>query len=142
MSCKMSASSGTSPQAGLMNNTDATHVYIEVDELSKVDGKSTDTDALDDDFWGGSGNMEGDAMAQLQSITSCTKAKGAVPTQEVAEGNIYAEVDYSKKKKSKKSKKVKFIHYFDINFCIHTTVLKVVMYIPKLVMGLCAAMIL
>ena len=105
MSSKMSASSGTSAQAGLMNSTDAMHVYSEVNESSKVDGKSTDTDALDDDFWGGSGNAEGDAMAQPQSITSCTTAEGAVPTQEVAEGNIYAEVDYSKKKKSKKSKK-------------------------------------
>ena len=105
MSSKMSASSGTSPQAGLMNSTDAMHVYSEVNESSKVDGKSTDTDALDDDFWGGSGNAEGDAMAQPQSITSCTTAEGAVPTQEIAMGNIYAEVDYSKKKKSKKSKK-------------------------------------
>ena len=62
-------------------------------------------DALDDDFWGGSENAEGDAMAQPQSITSCTKAKVAVPTQEVAMGNVYAQVDYSKKKMSKKSKK-------------------------------------
>ena len=102
---KKSASSGTSPQAGLMNSTDATHVYSEVDKSSKADGKSTDTGALDGDFWGGSGNAEGDAMTQPQSITSSTTAKGAVSTQEVTMGDVYAEVDYSKKKKSKKSKK-------------------------------------
>ena len=35
-------------------------------------------------------------MAQPQSITSSTTAKGAVPTQGVTMGHIYAAVDYSR----------------------------------------------
>ena len=37
-------------------------------------------------------------MAQPQSITSSSTAKGAVPTQELATCHVYAEVDRSKKK--------------------------------------------
>ena len=77
---KKSASSGMSPQAGLTHCTDGTHLYSEVDKSSKADAKSTDTDALDDDFW-------------------------VFPTEDVAMGNIYEEVGYSKKKKSKRGKK-------------------------------------
>ena len=77
---KKSASSGMSPPAGLTHCTDGTHLYSEVDKSSKAGGKSTDTDALDDDFW-------------------------VFPTEEVAMGNIYEEVGYSKKKKSKRGKK-------------------------------------
>ena len=75
---KTSASSTSSPPAHLTHRAD----YTEVDA----------------DFWGGSGNVEGDTMAQPQSITSSTTAKGDVPTQEVTMGHIYAAVDYSKKK--------------------------------------------
>ena len=53
---------------------------------------------VDDDFWGGSGSVEGDTMAQPQSITSSNTAKGTVPTQDVSNCHIYAAVDYSKKK--------------------------------------------
>ena len=53
---------------------------------------------VDADLWGGSGNVEGDTVAQPQSITSSTTAKGAVPTQGVTMGHVYAAVDYSKKK--------------------------------------------
>ena len=53
---------------------------------------------VDADFWGGSGNVEGDTVAQPQSITSSTTAKGTVPTQAVSNCHIYAAVDYSKKK--------------------------------------------
>ena len=56
-----------------------------------------DYSEADADFWGGSGNMEGDTMAQPRSITSSTTAKGAVPTQDVSNCHIYAAVDYSKK---------------------------------------------
>ena len=80
---KTSASSSRSPQAGPTYSTDATHVCSEIDGSRKVDRKSTESiemDDLDDDF--------------------CD-----IPTQEVAMGNVYAEVDYSKKKKSKKGKK-------------------------------------
>ena len=105
MSQKKSVSSETSRQAGPTHNADATHVYSEVDDSRKVHGASAHMDVLDDDFWGGSGTAEGDAMAQPESITSSTTDKGAVPTQEGAMGNVYAEVNYSMKKKSKKSKK-------------------------------------
>ena len=75
---KTSGSSTSSPPAHLTHRAD----YTEVDA----------------DFWGGSGNVEGDTMAQPQSITSSTTAKGAVPTQDVSNCHIYAAVDYSKKK--------------------------------------------
>ena len=79
---KTSASSTSFPLPRLTHRTDGTRDYTEVDA----------------DLWGGSGNMEGDTMAQSQSITSSTTAKGAVPTQGVTMGHIYAAVDYSKKK--------------------------------------------
>ena len=75
---KTSASSTSSPPAHLTHRAD----YTEVDA----------------DLWGGSRNVEGDTVAQPQSITSSTTAKGAVPTQEVTMGHVYAAVDYSKKK--------------------------------------------
>ena len=75
---KTSASSTSSPPAHLTHRAD----YSEVDA----------------DFWGGSGNVEGDTLAQPQSITSSTTAKRAVPTQDVSNCHIYAAVDYSKKK--------------------------------------------
>ena len=75
---KTSASSTSSPPAHLTHRAD----YTEVDA----------------DFWGGSGNVEGDTVAQPQSITSSTTTKGAVPTQDVSSCHIYAAVDYSKKK--------------------------------------------
>ena len=62
-------------------HTDATHDYFETDA----------------DLWGGLGTVEGDTMAQPQSITSSSTAKGAVPTQELATCHVYAEVDPSKK---------------------------------------------
>ena len=75
---KTSASSTSSPPAHLTHRAD----YTEVDA----------------DFWGGSGNVEGDTMAQPQSITSSTTAKGTVPTHDISNCHIYAAVDYSKKK--------------------------------------------
>ena len=78
---KTSASSTSSPPAHLTHRTD----YTEVDA----------------DFWGGSGNVEGDTVAQPQSITSSTTTKGAFPTQDVSNCHIYAAVDYSKKKSRK-----------------------------------------
>ena len=75
---KTSASSTSSPPAHLTHRAD----YTEVDT----------------DFWGGSGNVEGDTVAQPQSITSSTTAKGTVPTQDVCNCHIYTAVDYSKKK--------------------------------------------
>ena len=75
---KTSASSTSSPPAYLTHRAD----YTEADA----------------DFRGGSGNVEGDTMAQPQSITSSTTAKGAVPTQDVSNYHVYAPVDYSKKK--------------------------------------------
>ena len=75
---KMSASSTCSPPSHLIHRAD----YTEVDA----------------DFWGGSENVEGDTVAQPQSITSSTTAKGAVPTQDVSNCHIYAAIDYSKKK--------------------------------------------
>ena len=75
---KTSASSTCSPPAHLTHRAD----YTEVDA----------------DLWGGSGNVEGDTVAQPQSITSSTTAMGAVPTQDVSNCHIYAAVDYSKKK--------------------------------------------
>ena len=57
-----------------------------------------DYSEVDADFWGGSGNMEGDTMAQPRSITSSTTAKGAVPTPAISNCHIYSAVDYSKKK--------------------------------------------
>ena len=75
---KTSAFSTSSPPAHLTHRAD----YTEVDT----------------DFWGGSGNVEEDTMAQPQSITSSTTAKGTVPTQDVSSCHIYAAVDYSKKK--------------------------------------------
>ena len=82
---KTSASSTSSPLPHLTHRSDGTRDYTEVDA----------------DLWGGSGNVEGDTMAQPQSITSSTTAKGAVPTQGVTMGHIYAAVDYSKKKARK-----------------------------------------
>ena len=79
---KMSASSASSPLPRLTHRSDGTRDYAEVDA----------------DLWGGSGNVEGDTVAQPQSITSSTTAKGAVPTQGVTMGHVYAAVDYSKKK--------------------------------------------
>ena len=52
----------------------------------------------DADLWGGLGNVEGDTMAQPQSITSSSTAKGTVFTQELATCHVYAQVDLSKKK--------------------------------------------
>ena len=75
---KTSASSTSSPPAHLTHRADYTEV--------------------DDDFWGGSVNVEGDTMAQPQSITSSTTAKGTLPTHEVSNCHIYTAVDYSKKK--------------------------------------------
>ena len=84
---KKSASSTGSPPARLAHSTNATHDYSETDA----------------DFWGGSGNVEGDTMAQPQSITSSSTAKGAVPTQELATC-VYAQVDISRKsRRGKKS---------------------------------------
>ena len=77
---KMSASSSRFPQTGLTHSTDATHMCSEIDGSRKVDMKSIEMDDLDDDFCG-------------------------IPRQEVAMGTVYAEVDYSKKKKSKKDKR-------------------------------------
>ena len=82
---KTSASSTSSALPCLTHRTDGTHDYTEVDA----------------DLWGGSGNVEGDIVGQPQSITSSTTAKGAVPTQGVTMGHIYAAVDYSKKKSRK-----------------------------------------
>ena len=82
---KTSASSTSFPLPHLTHRTDGTRDYTEVDA----------------DLWGGSGNVEGDIVGQPQSITSCTTAKGAVPTQGVIMGHIYAAVDYSKKKSRK-----------------------------------------
>ena len=79
---KTSASSTSFPLPRLTHRSDGTRDYAEVDA----------------DLWGGSGNVEGDTMAQPQSITSSTTAKGAVPTQGVTMGHVYAAVDYSKKK--------------------------------------------
>ena len=86
-SCKKSASSTSSPPAHLTHSTDATHDYSETDA----------------DLWGGLGNVEGDTIAQRQSIASSSTAKGAVPTQELATC-VYAQVDISKKsRRGKKS---------------------------------------
>ena len=88
------------------------HIYSEVDKSRKKSACSTafpptclthSSDAThysetDADVWGGSGNVEGDTMAQPQSITLSSTAKGAVPTQEPAICHVYAEVDRSKKK--------------------------------------------
>ena len=57
------------------------HIYSEVDKSRKK-----------------SANVERDAMAQPQSITLSSTAKGDVPTQEPATCHVYAEVDRSKKK--------------------------------------------
>ena len=84
---KKSASSTSSPPARLTHSTNATCDYSETDA----------------DFWGGSGNVEGDTMTQPQRITSSSTAKGAVPTQELATC-VYAEIDISKKsRRGKKS---------------------------------------
>ena len=79
---KTSASSTSSPLPRLTHRSDGTRDYTEVDA----------------DLWGGSGNVEGDTVPQPQSITSSTTTKGAVPTQGVTMGHVYAAVDYSKKK--------------------------------------------
>ena len=79
---KTSASSTSFPLPRLTHRSDGTRDYTEVDA----------------DLWGGSGNVEGDTMAQPQSITSSTTAKGVVPTQGVTIDHVYAAVDYSKKK--------------------------------------------
>ena len=76
-----SACSTHSPPARLTDSTSATHDYNETDA----------------DFWGGSGYVEGDTMAQFQSITSSSTANGAVSTQELATCHVYAEVGRSKK---------------------------------------------
>ena len=68
MSRKKSASSRF-PQTGLTHSTDGTQID---GSRKEVDRKSIKTDDLDDDFWG-------------------------IPTQEVAMGNVFEEVDYSKK---------------------------------------------
>ena len=78
---KMSASSTSFPLPRFAHRSDGTCEYTEVDA----------------ELWGGSGNAEGDTVAQPQSITSSTTAKGAVPTQEATMGLVYAAVDYSKK---------------------------------------------
>ena len=83
---KKSASSTSSPPARLTHSTNATCDYSETDA----------------DFWGGSGNVEGDTMTQPQRITSSSTAKGAVPTQDLATC-VYAQVDISKK--SRRGKK-------------------------------------
>ena len=75
---KTSASSTSSPPVHLTHRADYTDV--------------------DDDFWGGSGNVEGDTVTQPQSITLSTTAKGTVPTQDVSNCHIYAAIDYSKKR--------------------------------------------
>ena len=62
-------------------------------------GESGKLDTLDN--CGGSGNVEGDTKAELENITSHSTTKGTVPTDEVAMGNIYAQVDLSKKKPKK-----------------------------------------
>ena len=85
---KKSACSTSSPPARLTHSTDTTHYS-----------------GTDVDLWGGSGNVEGDTMAQPQSITSSSTAKGAVPTQELVTC-VYAQVDISKKK-SRRGKKNK-----------------------------------
>ena len=82
---KTSASSTSFPLPRLTHRSYGTRDYAEVDA----------------DLWGGSGNVEGDTVAQPQSITSSTTAKGAVPTQGVTMGHVYAAVDYSKKKSRK-----------------------------------------
>ena len=79
---KTSASSTSFPLPRLTRRSDGTRDYAEVDA----------------DLWGGSGNVEGDTVAQPQSITSSTTAKGTVPTQGATMGHIYTAVDYSKKK--------------------------------------------
>ena len=86
----------------LTHRADATHGYTEMDA----------------DFWGGSGNVEGDTMAQPQSITSSTTAKGAVPTQGVTIGHVHAAVDYSKKT-SRRQGKLKV--FTTLTSCIHAT---------------------
>ena len=71
------ASSTSSPLPRLTHRFDSTRDYAKVD----------------DDLWSGSGNVDGDTVAQPQTITSSTTAKGAVPTQGVTIGHIYAAVD-------------------------------------------------
>ena len=63
---KTSASSTSFPIPRVAYRTDGTRDYTEVDA----------------ELCGGSGNVEGDTVAQPQSITSSTTAKGAVPIQE------------------------------------------------------------
>ena len=57
-------------------------------------------------------------MAQPQSITSSTTAKGAAPTQGVTIDHVYAAVDYSKKT-SRRRGKLKVLT--TLTFCIHAT---------------------
>ena len=71
------ASSTSFPLPHLTHRSDSTRDYAKVDA----------------DLWGGSGNVDGDTVAQPLSITSSTTAKGAVPTQGVTIGHIYAAVD-------------------------------------------------
>ena len=100
---KKSVFSAKSPPAGITHGTNSTHVHSEVDELREVDGTNTSSGALDVDLCGGMGNPAEDISTQPNSITSSTTGVGAVPTQEVAMGIIYTEVDYSKKR-SRRSK--------------------------------------
>ena len=77
---KTSASSTSFPFPRHTHRADGTRDYTEVDA----------------DLWGGSGNVEGDTVAQPQSITSSTTAKGTVPTQGVTMDHVYTAVDYSR----------------------------------------------
>ena len=95
---KKSVSSAKSPPAGITHSTNLTHVHSEVDELREVDGTNTSSGALDVDLCGGLEHPAEDITTQPESITSSTTGVGAVPTQGVAMGTVYTEVDYSKKR--------------------------------------------
>ena len=69
---KMFASSTSFPLPRFAHTSDGTRDYTEVDA----------------ELCGGSGNVEGDTVAQPQSITSSTTAKGAIPTQEATMGHV------------------------------------------------------
>ena len=91
------------PQEDHIDKTSASFTSFPL-PLPRLTHRSDDTRdyaEVDADLWGGSGNVEGDTVTQPQSITSSTTAKGAVPTQKVTMGHIYAAVDYSKKKSRK-----------------------------------------
>ena len=76
---KLSASTRMPPPSTLTHRIDVTGAFSEVDMLEKEDRESDDMDALDDGFWGGSGNVEGDTMTELQSIPSTIIGKGGCP---------------------------------------------------------------